>query len=52
MTSQLWQNRLPENRLKNDRWVEFVDVLEEMWGKHLEPELLRLANIMKFTSIQ
>jgi len=46
MTSQLWQNRLPENRLKNDRWMQFLEVIEETWQDYLTPELMRLNDIL------
>ena len=33
---------MPENRQKTERWQQFLEVVEETWFAHIEPELERM----------
>jgi glycine/D-amino acid oxidase-like deaminating enzyme len=50
MPSSLWRNRLPANRAQNDRWNQFLEVLEETWQAHLTPQLERLEQVLSLSS--
>ena len=50
MPSSIWRNRLPANRQETERWLQFIEILEETWNAHIQPELDRLRQVLTLSS--